>query len=106
MGLVVLDPSGMRIYKILKEGLHPYGMKSIERFFTDAYSGEKLYTKYGAQISEIGKIPNDILWAEAVHISDAMNTHGISLAGKSTSAKAIKFLSIPSQRMIMVIEDS
>jgi len=106
MGLVVLDPSGMMIYTILKEGMHPYGMKPIERFFSDSYTGEELSAKYAAQINEFGKVPDDILWGEAIHISDAMNIHGISVAAKSALAKAVKFRSFPSQRRIVILENN
>ena len=104
-GMVILDNSGMMIYRILKKGLHPYAMKSIQQFFNDKYEGEPLYKKYASQLSTNGKIPDDILWSEAIEISKVMNTHGVSVAAKSVMAKAVKFQTDSSRGLVVVLDD-
>jgi hypothetical protein len=106
MGLVVLDPTGIRIYKILKEGMHPYSMKPIEWFFTHTFSEQALSKKYALQINEFGKIPDDTLWLEATHISGVMNMHGVSIGSIIVEAKSVKFRSNQSERRIVIFENN
>ena len=90
MGVVVLDPGGMLVFRVIKTGLHYFAMKPIARYFEVDYTGEDLWKKYANILDQEGRIPDDILLQEARSLAEAMNSHGVSFAGMSVYSRAYK----------------
>ncbi len=93
VGLIEFSPSGMMVYKIIATGLHPFAMKSVDRFLSQNGMAEPLYRKYADRFDENKALPASILEEEAGRYADLIKaaTPALSVGAYQVTAESVHF---------------